>query len=101
MRKTTKKIVTSFLARTSAAESNTRTDGQSLLLHGNKIAEHRADGIYVTYAGWQTKVTKERLNGILSAMGVGRIVQKDFTWYLNGQKWNGAWTKVSGLQEFA
>lgn len=70
---------------------NTQTDGKSLWLHGNKIAEHRDDGLYITNCGWQTKTTKERLNAI---RGV-RISQKNYVWYLNGEEWDGEWKKVN------
>lgn len=70
---------------------NTQTDGKSLWLHGNKIAEHRDDGLYITNCGWFSKTTKERLNGI---RGVN-IVQKNFKWYINGEEWGGEWKKVN------
>jgi hypothetical protein len=60
-----------------------------MYLHGNLIAErNRQTGdLRITNAGWQSNVTKERLNGI---SGVN-VYQKNFTWYLNGQEWNGEW----------
>ena len=59
-----------------------------LLLFGNEIAYRYNDPgrtLSITNAGWDTVITKERLNAI---PGVN-IQQKDFTWYLNGKKWNG------------
>jgi len=69
---------------------NTKVVDGKMYLHGNLIAEQRADGVYITNAGWFTNVTKERLNGI---SGVD-IVQKNWDWYLNDKKWNGEWIRV-------
>lgn len=39
------------------------TDGQSVWLHGNKIAWHNPDNtVSLTLAGWGTPTTRERLN---------------------------------------
>lgn len=57
-------------------------------LHGNAIAYRYNDPertLSITNCGWQTNVTKERLNAI---DGVN-IVQKSWTWYLNGEEWDG------------
>lgn len=56
-------------------------------LHGNLIAEIkplRDDyHMWLKTCGWQTNVTKERLNGILEALGVNAwIVQRNYKWYL-------------------
>ena len=91
MRKVTEKVVGAFNQKQAKSNGNTSTDGQSLFLHGNKIAEWREDGLYVTNAGWATNVTKERLNAV---QGVS-VRQKDFTWYLNGLVWDGSWNKVA------
>ena len=73
-----------------------RGDCWQLALHGNVIAERYrfplVDGtaLRVTNAGWASNTTKERLNGI---PGVS-VVQRNFTWYLNGKEWDGSWTTV-------
>lgn len=91
MRKTTRTAVNAFLAGNKITVSNTTTDGQSLFLFGNKIAEKRTDGIYITNAGWKSATTKERLNGL---PGVS-INQDKGNWFLNGKPWDGKWIKVS------
>ena len=60
---------------------------------GNKIAEYDAKKrtLYVTDAGWTTKLTKDRLNQVIP-YGKGRISQKKFEWYINGSKWKGSKT---------
>lgn len=94
MRQITDRIVGAFEARTPDRLNNTETDGTSLFLHGNKIAEWNRNGeagLHITNAGWSSNTTKERLNGL---RGVS-ISQKAFRWYLNGKEWNGDWVNVS------
>ena len=62
-----------------------------LKLFGNKIAAIEGDGrLWISNAGWDTKTTKERLNGL---PGVS-IQQKKGEWYLNGNQWDGNPTYV-------
>jgi hypothetical protein len=91
MRKVTEQVVGAFERRQSRKVSNTETDGTSLWLFGYKIAEYRAGGIWITNAGWSSKTTKERLNGI---EGV-HITQKRGEWYLNGHSWDGSWICIN------
>jgi len=90
-RKVTTQIVSAFIAGSQLKVGNSRTDGQALYLHGNKIAEKREDGLYISNAGWQSNTTKERLNGI---PGVS-ILQRNWDWFLNGNAWDGTWTKIA------
>lgn len=91
MRKITKKAVDAFMQGRNFIEGNTAvsvgiTGNVYLSLHGNNIAIRTNDGkLKITDANWQTKTTKERLNGI---PGVS-ITQKDWQWYLNGEAWGG------------
>ena len=69
----------------------------NLSLHGNIIAKmvrQHINGEYqtsitITSAGWKTVTTKERLNGLLHHLNAGSIQQRDFTWYLNDEYWDG------------
>lgn len=66
-------------------------------LHGSIIAKMTAMGsLYITNAGYFTKVTKERLNGFKDLAGGQNvnIVQKEGIWYLNGMEWDGEWICV-------
>jgi hypothetical protein len=59
-----------------------------LKLHGNRIAYRYNDPektLSISNCGWFSNTTKERLNAI---PGVS-INQKNWEWYLNGEKWNG------------
>lgn len=100
MRIVTKQIVEAFLAGKARKIGNTHTDGSAIYLHGNKIAEKRfADPrpegapawvIFITTAGWDTNTTKDRLRGLPGA----DLETKRGVLFLNGQKWDGGWTKV-------
>lgn len=101
MRKVTQKAASVFnYGPTGATIGNTKIvytpTHARMYLHGNLIAERdRNTGtLRITNAGWATNVTKERLNGL---SGVN-IVQKQWTWYLNGQEWDGGWINVRTMQ---
>jgi hypothetical protein len=60
---------------------NTKVLNSVMELYGNKIAWIRLDVLTLSDCGWQTATTKDRLNAILSGLGLGYIFQKDFVWY--------------------
>lgn len=70
MRKVTKEIVTAFLKKESKRSSNTSTDGDSIILHGNIIAFRRGNSIIATLSGYPTVTTRERLNGLCKSLGI-------------------------------
>jgi hypothetical protein len=99
MRKITTQAVRAFQDGRTFKSGNTSVrvikqhGGGSLVLmelHGNVIARHETwnGRTYVTNAGWFTRTTKERLNGL---DGVN-IYQRKGVWYLNGKEWNGKLT---------
>ena len=115
MRKITDKAIRAFLNEERFKQGNTEVKVRhedplvpkdyipftvitELLLHGNMIAKmvkQHINGEYqttisMTSAGWTTATTRERLNGLLHHIDAGSIRQKDFTWYYNGEYWNGA-----------
>jgi hypothetical protein len=96
MRKITSEAVDKFLSRKPFRKSNMSVEeigGQyKLKLHGNTIATIDELGVLsISNAGWASNTTKERLNGI---PGV-HIKQKNWTWYLNGEQWDGRWKRIS------
>jgi hypothetical protein len=97
MRKITQQVVTAFLNAEPKRLDNTSTDGQALYLHGNKIAERRTDGsIWFTFAGWATRTTSERINGLLDALGARRVNLKNYAPQWNGQALNSSdWYKAA------
>lgn len=68
-----------FAQRKKAACHNAMTDGNTYLLHGNKIAEVIAPGILRTnWCGWRTMTTQSHLNDVLEAFGIPvRLARKD------------------------
>ena len=78
---------------------NKSEDTSYMALHGNTIAiyKHFNGELSISNCGWESVTTKERLNGIIDTMttGVDRIYQKDWTWYLNGNTWDGRLTVIS------
>jgi len=105
-RKITTEAVASFLNGKAFRCDNTcvevrpfqcdKEDSVILVLFGNPIARYKvADRVlYVCDGNHQTVTTKDRLNGL---PGVS-VHQKAGQWYLNGEKWDGYWTKIGSLQ---
>lgn len=96
MRKITKESVNAFLMGKQFNKGNMSVevgpDYTKLKLHGNTIATIDEMGVLsVSNAGWASNTTKERLNGI---PGV-RVNQKNWTWYLNGNEWDGSFQRIS------
>ena len=95
MRQITQQIVNAFQNSRSLRIGNSRTNGESLWLFDNKIAEIRRDGLWISNAGWKSTTTKERLNGL---SGV-RIQQVNGNWFLNGREWGGQWVNVNAWND--
>jgi hypothetical protein len=86
MRKITKEASNAFWGRSNYNNSNTSVvcigNEVQMWLHGNKIATLNNNNVLtIASCGWETNTTKERLNGILSDIGM-YIVQKKFKWYI-------------------
>ena len=97
MRKITSKAADAFMSAKSFKKDNTSVqvlpDKTILRLHGYAIAyrfNDRKKTLKITNAGWQTRTTKERLNGL---PGV-HIAQHNWDWYLNGKRWDGSIIEV-------
>jgi hypothetical protein len=89
-RKITQESVRAFYNRQKFNKSNMSVEitngGRTLLkLHGNTIAGIDYDGIWITDAGWPTRTTFERLNGLDDV----RVNTKKGQTYLNGEEWDG------------
>lgn len=87
MKKITDKIVSAFINRKSSRLGNTWTDGTTLYLHGNIIARWDNDILQIRTAGWESKTTKERLNGLLYKLGLPTITQRNYQWYIGDTPW--------------
>lgn len=95
MTEITRKIIYAFAERRELRISNSYTNGDALWLFNNKIAEHRPDGIWIRNAGWFSKTTKERLNGINGVL----IIQRRGSWFLNGIAWDGEWININTMSQ--
>jgi hypothetical protein len=94
-RKITIESVDKFLSKETFRKSNMSVDEVNgvyrLKLHGNTIATiDQFNMLSISNAGWQSNTTKERLNGLPHV----HIKQKNWNWFLNGNEWNGEWTRV-------
>jgi hypothetical protein len=100
MRQITKLAVEKFFKGDNFSKTNTKVWSgyecstqlvSRLLLHDNEIATRTEgrDTILIDTCGWISNTTKERLNGVLDYLGLERIQQNNFKWYLMGRKWNG------------
>jgi hypothetical protein len=102
MRQITKSAVSAFRSNVKFSDANTSVivDSQNqetvLTLHGSAIAKSNCNGIFISNAGWATNTTKERLNGVLSEYGKGRISQVKGKWLLNGTEFpDNQWVPVA------
>jgi hypothetical protein len=83
MRKVTEQIKQAFFNKEALKVNNTRTDGNSVFLHGNEIIKRDPSGVILfTFAGWGSVTTRERLKGILNV----DVYQKDHEQHYNGAK---------------
>lgn len=90
MRKVTEQIIRAFRNGQTKKIGNSYCTNGALYLFGNKIAEYRDGKLWIRNAGWWTRTTKERLNGLPCV----QVVQRGYQWYLNGQYWDGNWTAI-------
>lgn len=94
-RKITQESVSAFLSGRKFKKGNMSVENElgytKLKLHGNTIATIDALGVLsISNAGWQSNTTKERLNGLPNV----HINQKNWSWYLNGNVWDGGWKRI-------
>lgn len=108
MRKVTKAAVNAFYQESPANIGNTSISVYTmsevketiLYLFGNPIArivtpKDAPKFMQITDAGWQTRTTIDRLNGL----GCSVYTRKGQL-FLDGKEWSGNWTTVSPNQEF-
>lgn len=98
MRKITEESVDAFMNARKFKKANMEIEVLPnvtvMKLHGNPIAFRYNDPertLSITDAGWSSNTTKERLNGIPNVS----IQQKNWEWFLNGDKWDGDMIDVS------
>lgn len=109
MRKITKESSEAFVNFKSYKKDNTEVEIQKVgykydevatfYLHGNRIAEatrvnfpeyERLKSVKIDLCGWHTPTTRERINGILEALGYDfRVASRNFEQVLVRGTWNG------------
>lgn len=94
-RNITDAIIKAFMVGKTAKQGNSRTDGNSLYLHDSEIAKIDKGELWISNAGWGSKTTYERLNGI---PGVSINIKQGKT-YLNGVPWDGSWINVGKINK--
>jgi hypothetical protein len=101
MRQITRSAVRAFRNNEKFKRDNTEViSGASntpcLFLHGHCIAARQEEGtLWVRHAGWDTPTTKDRLNGVLSAVGCQGIYQKAGQWYwADGNEFIDGWQEA-------
>ena len=104
MRKITEEAVNKFYNKEAFRSGNTKVEVREgiayFYLHDNCISILGDETLFISTCGWETKTTKERLNGILfKVLGSSyQIRQKNFIWYIKDEPLNG--TKVFNLKDF-
>ncbi len=87
-------VIEAFIQGKKKKQGNGQTDGQSLFLFGNMIAQHRSDGLYVTNAGWPTRTTNRWLNQLPNTSVYMHKKKPN----LNGAEWDGDFKRVNENQ---
>ena len=104
MRKITRESVNAFLNGEKFNKSNMSVEVEPnvtiLKYQGNSIAYKYNDPkktIAITNCGWESRTTKERLNGViyLSGLNIQPIFQKNWQWYLDNKQWDGELTELN------
>jgi len=81
-------VIEAFENGRKAQGGNYFSDGLSLYLFGNKIAEHREGDIYFSLAGWNTTTTKQALNHLNNvSIHSSKGVIKNFDSIINKNDW--------------
>ena len=60
--------------------------GMDMYLHGNLIAHTSQKKLTISSGGFSSLTTRARLNALQGVC----VYQKNYQWYLNGQKWDGS-----------
>lgn len=106
MRKITRKLAEAFVDGRCLRMRNTETCEHTLYLFGNKIAYTIKDTLYLTFAGYPTQTTRERLNGLLEVISNKykwkyrpRFCQTNYTQYFDCFESNFESTRVVCAKE--
>ena len=73
MRKITQQTVNALFSNGNMVNNNTVVSGGVVYLHGNMIARLQGTKLQVSFCGWVTPTTRDRINAILSYATNGAI----------------------------
>lgn len=93
-------VISAFKEGMPKKKGNIQSTGVALYYYGNKIAEWREDGLYISngrYEGSRGETGSKTTKAILNYLLGESIIQRNFKWYLNGIEWDGGWIKVEGV----
>ncbi len=90
MRKVTAQILKAFNEGKCKTVGNTFCTQDAVYLHGNKIVKRENGKVFISIRGWNTQVTRERLNAFTNK----RVSTKNWQLMLDGQPWDGDWTEA-------
>lgn len=91
MRKITQQTVNALFSNGSMSNNNTVVANGRVYLHGNQIARINGNKLQVSFCGWVTNTTRDRINAIINyatngAIGVGIKKGEPEIRYSNGNK---------------
>lgn len=89
------KLTESFIYGKTYTNKHMSTDGMSISVYGNVIAENRDGLLYICDGGYQTDTIREVLNELPKV----NITESNGEWLLNGSTWQGNWTLISEDKE--
>ena len=93
MRQITRKAVEALLVGAIYKNSNTEVRNNAMYLHGHKIAWFDINNqLWIHHCGYRTRTTRDRLVALPNV----HIVQRQGTWYLNGEPWTDGQPKRIG-----
>lgn len=73
MRKITQQTVNALFSNGNMVNNNTVVSGGVVYLHGNMIARLQGTKLQVSFCGWVTPTTRDRINAIVSHATNGKI----------------------------
>ena len=93
MRLITRKAVEALLVGRNYKNSNTEVRDKAMYLYDHKIAWFDINNqLWIHHCGYRTRTTRDRLVALPNV----HIVQRQGTWYLNGEPWTDGQPKCIG-----
>jgi hypothetical protein len=100
--RTNTETITSFINGKCLKKGNLQSIGSALYYYGNKVAEWREDGLYISngnYPGTKGETGSKTTKDILNNLPNVSLSQHKFQWYLNSKEWDGSWIKIEDVEK--